>query len=801
MDLQQDQPRPPASSAVEALHKLPNNLRLSAIESTIRYLTKSESNTLYFELIERCEPPHPQSSTPDRSPLAAVLRPFSDRRRHRDTQLAYRAQSLVIREWERLDPVLRRVALSLEGIDWPARAHETLNTDPACKPAVAQLLADHAGQSNVTANRPTGRANGAPLDPRRTAQTWSPSAPSRGLDDPTLRLMLGSGNRDAVETAETALLARIRLATDRRADLDSGSRRSAPATVRDAVAAALIVLETEDGAERTPLVRAALRLLDRPLNEPASRELAPLTAILTDRDHPGFAALRRALKRDPAPEVRRIAWRLLAPGPLALACLERLGNARTPAEHDAVLERAHLILNPARRDLLASLGTPNRGIANRKADSALAPLLPTAETVISGAAERGLASLLANNGVSAGSRTEARSSREIQERLLTAPNTHARLACARLADTADLADWTLDPDPAVATLAALRRSTLGVRTPGAHAGKAANAHAEPLDSPRLRHTRLLTRSPHDTVRRIAREDIAPSDFFDAAGTPSVRSIALAQHAPDELARALADLLDGSTDASHRVRAILVAVRLRIADRLGEPLAKILASPATNPDDARVAATAASALGAIPSRASLSLALAAIDRPDPRVRANAVESLERLAARIDAGTEDRSLAGTLTEIKQSEEHRSRANAVRAVERLRLANAEETHDDLAGMLSDDRAPHRLAGAWLTERMLCDPRRVLGPDDPAWQSAARRVAALAREEADPHVRARAVRCARRLLDEINSPGRGRRDPAIDRAARRIRALADAHPDAGSLPDGSESRDSVQTHAGGSR
>lgn len=794
MDLQTNKPPSKTKNPAADLSQIPNKEQLSAIKATLSYLTKYEYNAVALALIGLCQPEasfgnHAERTharlirmlaraakslaRPDARPDARTKaqpntrsnsgRPSTEHEppHTRDhNQITRQAQDLLITQWTALDPSHRTLALSIEGIDWPARAKAVLEREPGLIAPVAQLLTDHAAaHTPARADHPRAATRSAEPAPTTPKTSVSP------LDTQTLRLMLASGNRDAVASAQAILLTTIRAGF--------GHQNPTTRALRDAVAAAHAALRTPEALDRAPLIRAALRLLDHPVNDPLGSARSPIRAILADPDDPAFGALRRALKRDPSPEARRIAWRELAPGPLAIACLERLGNSRDTAEHNAVLENAHLIANPARRDLLASLGTPGsarRGKAGHGASrhiAALAPILPPPSAPIGALAEVGLATLLAH--------ADTRSAREIRERLLIADEPRARLVCARLASTADLADLTFDPHPAVALVATLRRSTAGVRTPGSPAG----THTDTTESPRTRHTRLLARSPHESVRRVARADLDAGALLDAQGVPTVRAITLARQDAGALAMDLARLLD-SRETDLRVRAIRAAVRLRIADRFTDRLAEILSRPAADAEEARVAATAAAALGSIPSRATLQIVMDAMNRPDPRVRANAVESLERITRMIDTGQiqgPSQEPAARLTEIKHSGEHRARANAVRALERLRLADASVTHADLAEILTDDRAPHRLAGAWLAERLLCDPRRVRGPGDADWQTAARCVASLARDEHDPHVRARAVRCARRLLDEINNPRRAQRDPAIDRTARRIRALADRH------------------------
>jgi hypothetical protein len=109
-----------------------------------------------------------------------------------------------------------------------------------------------------------------------------------------------------------------------------------------------------------------------------------------------------------------------------------------------------------------------------------------------------------------------------------------------------------------------------------------------------------------------------------------------------------------------------------------------------------------------------------------VRANALEAI----ARRDAD------APVVRTWVRNDTPRARGNAVRA--RLMLAGDPAGAESLESMLSDDRRGHRLSGLWVAERA-------------GLTSVSERVAEIARRESEPRVRARAKRCARRLLAEM--------------------------------------------------
>lgn len=744
---------------VDALTKLPNKLRYQAIDQTLDYehnTIKSDGPThtrqeLHLHLLQLCQPPTNQTTHQTSSVatlltglltglFAPVTKPIHARRDREAREIASQARRRVLLEWNHLAPEARKLALTIDA-DWASHVRPLLAQDSDAIKAISAFYLD--------------------------------AEPALGLDlrtDPhALRLMLTAGDRAAADLAERTILPQILAAAATpnaerpRALRERGPARGQPTTdiprapLAHAVRATMHAIDAYADHQRSIIALAALLLCDRPANDPHARDLAPLHKAMRDPEHPAFQALRRALKRDPSPAVRRIAWSALLPGPLAMAALERLNTPATPAEHAVVLERAYLLLNPARRHLLAQPARSKRAAVRAKhaplRAAELAPLLPSHDTPLGIAAQRGLTRLIPHAD------TNARNA--IHDRVLTSDDPHTRLIAARHADATHLADLCFDAHPAVATLAALRRSPVGVVGP---------SHA-PEPEHRQRMNTLLVRSPHAQVRRIAAEDTAQSALLTADGMPSLRAIALAQRDRATLASELAAHLD-TDDTETRVRTIRAACRLGVASALRHTLEAMLAEQ--DNIDARVAATAAAALGTVAEAAVLPAIAAALRHTDPRVRANSVESIERVFDRVGPGPETE-LIDQLTEIKRTPEHRVRANAIRALERLRLADEDQTDADLAEMLTDLRPAHRLAGVWLAERLLCDPRRAVGPGDLAWQTAARRVAGLARGEGNAHIRARATRCTRRLLGEIARPTRTvATDPAIAETTRRVRALA---------------------------
>ncbi|USN98537.1 MAG: HEAT repeat domain-containing protein [Phycisphaeraceae bacterium] len=525
-----------------------------------------------------------------------------------------------------------------------------------------------------------------------------------------------------------------------------------PASLVDALIRAL---EATAAHERSSPALCALLLLDRPAFDEARADLAPLLTIAMDDAHPAFPTIRRLLRRDDSPAMRRIAWRLLGDHPLGIAALERVARSGSPAQHNAVLEHTHLLQNPTRARMAARLAT-SQGPRPAGKPNGLQPArdsaLPPSAAGLSVRARRGLPRLLASAHASA----DLAAALHVES--LTDPDAHTRLAHARHAEGFELVDYCLDPSPAIAHAAMLRWSTVGI-------GSTRDLTASPSEH-RTHIAAKLVRSPHEAVRRVARDEPAADATAGTLLAGRARLLAALRHDRASLAATLRDAAaHGKT--GDRLEAIRVARRLGVLDGWLDLLAGMIDTPSV---DARLAATAAAALGEFAETEATGALASALSHPDPRVQANAIEALDLFHRRRAAAIPDH----RLVEFKTAREHRARANAIRAIARDPEGRPDPraSADDLSAMLADDRPPHRLAGVWLAERTLCGTRE----RGEVWQDLARRVAALARYEADAHVKARAVRCARRLLAEVASPPRAaaRTDPAVAHARDRLDRFA---------------------------
>ncbi len=183
--------------------------------------------------------------------------------------------------------------------------------------------------------------------------------------------------------------------------------------------------------------------------------------------------------------------------------------------------------------------------------------------------------------------------------------------------------------------------------------------------------------------------------------------------PRELRRALQQLA-GSGTTPERLAVIAIAQHLGLAVELEEELVAAAAD-----GDARLASAAVAALASCPpSVKGLGTVRRALGHRDPRVRANAVETLMRL---------DPASCDHLRDLVAGCDNRLRANAVRAL----LRRSRRAADVLRAMLRDPDPRHRVSAVWVARRervadVAADLRR-LGARDRLPEVRARAAAAL--------------------------------------------------------------------------
>lgn len=494
---------------------------------------------------------------------------------------------------------------------------------------------------------------------------------------------------------------------------------------------------------RKEALYALLMFLSTPAAWAASG--AELRTFLKDHEHPAVLALRSIIKKDADPLSRRAALQWLPYEPLRAAAIDRLFQHAHVDGQQAVLGGAHLFANPARAAAIT------RAANRERPESSLTPE-PTHLEHISLDAARG--------AIAAASRWAADALPAIAEAALGDHRPAVRLRAVAALHAATyvpargeragesalrenaielLSDFTLDTNPAVARSALI-----------------ALAQSTPASARRLS---VLARSPHADLRTLAAFTPAPDSPLHVRARLAADRAAFVRDLQKHI-------IVGN--AADRIGAIRLAQRLGLAFEMELELLTILqraadlhAAAATDErarDEQRVAASAVAALAELFSPAAQLAVQRALQHPDDRVRANAIDALTRSARRRAQLTRESPLLAVIVEYKHDPRHRVRAGALRA-ELLATLRDPATGDRgapiiraLTPLITDDRPLHRLSGLWLAERLA--PELGIGwKDTGATQALTGAVNELAQTDPDPQVRTRAARTARGLQARLRA------------------------------------------------
>ncbi|MFA6046363.1 MAG: HEAT repeat domain-containing protein [Phycisphaerales bacterium] len=495
---------------------------------------------------------------------------------------------------------------------------------------------------------------------------------------------------------------------------------------RGVLVCAMLLLDRTRLASRSPRAAAHSRERHAP-----DRLAAWFAKPVTD----AHSALRTVLRASVLPVAGLRAMEWIGVEPWTRACSERLSRGGTVLEHELALASAHLTLRPRRRAALARVIIKSRP-ANRDTSDApdepratgtrvLEPgLLPDVAIVnsLSIDAGRGAARIVGVVSATAPDRELAARS------FLGHADPVARHAVMRAMPGSGLRDWVFDDNDQISAGAALRMS---------RADDPRAAEAEESD---LAWWRQLARAPQPRTRFLAEEELAQRAEL-MSGTVRGRLLAARRmtREPEGVVTSISESLGQPESQSG---AISLLRRLGLAPTFQQQLVD-LALQAT---DARVAATAVAALADVSSESAMDAAVTSLRHTDSRVRANAVETLGHRARSGEA------LPTQIVELKHDAHHRVRANALRL--ELGLAPAPSLAGELAAMLRDERAEHRLAGAWLASRALGgNLKRRLGADA---DQLALRLVELASGDPDDRVRRRAAIGASRVMGELRASWR---------------------------------------------
>jgi len=713
-------------SRLDSLKSLTTEQRLSVLVDTFVLCTVSERNQVALELIAIAL----GSSEDARPRKSGLFTRFSGSEPRRDSHAAVadRALSELACRWSLLDEKLRHSTVSLAAGRW------------------AEALA------NVTPEYPDIA--------RRSAIQLAEDCPEPGLAGVCARL-LSDPEVSIAAAAGRALVAIAQAA--------GPSAASSAASIEPEVLHSML----EIGVHRCRGAAVAAMVLLTPLSVRGSGGLpGPLASWFLGEETEPHSALRKALRADRSAVSRERAWEWLKLARFAAASGERLKALRDLAEFEAFLRRWHLLASPARRREWRSLRAAGRAVTlpNEQSFARLSP-----------ASRRGLIALREAQGDGA----EARAATIIA--MLHDDEPWLRSAAARTAGPNELIDLCFDADARVACSATLAWSVVGEL---GHDGRLIARVGARTTPPRRRWLGKLARSPHARVRFIARDEQRSTDWLDPS-CPGGRATAWAMLRSDR-AGVLAQLreLIGSGDDESRTRAIVVARCLNLTAECEAALVAIVqdrpktaqsvslrvetASLDPNPRllwRGRARATAVMALGELSSVHAMEALRASVSDDEPRVRANAVEALGRGLVTLSASNAPLAALtrDVIVELKRDDEHRARANALRALfaaARMGVAPAtgpggvggvggvgglielkpsvlgeRESLEDVLAMLGDVRVMHRLAGTWLSARLVWGH----SPSG-AWtrlSDLTARLGELARGDADARVRARAGRC----------------------------------------------------------
>ncbi|MEX0653093.1 MAG: HEAT repeat domain-containing protein [Phycisphaeraceae bacterium] len=300
----------------------------------------------------------------------------------------------------------------------------------------------------------------------------------------------------------------------------------------------------------------------------------------------------------------------------------------------------------------------------------------------------------------------------VLRRLLALTREQAKPGQAEEEVTARIVAFCHDPEPALARIAL--RHLIATQYP---------------TLPRLL-TRLVS-SPHESVRRIASEQLAPLGFARLWALwprlESARRLAAAQalmKIDPHFHHMVGEKLK-LADRTARLRALSMIEQLNQGPFF-EPVLQRLCSS----DDERIASAAVRALGSAESASATASVEQALEHPDSRVRANAVEALEQLGE----ATDDTQLHRLMV-MAEREDNRPRANAIHA---MMLSNTGEAMRALAVMLNDDRPEHRASALWVVREM-------------GLLAVARQVAEMSLRDPDDNIRQRADDVVRELVERL--------------------------------------------------
>jgi HEAT repeat protein len=205
--------------------------------------------------------------------------------------------------------------------------------------------------------------------------------------------------------------------------------------------------------------------------------------------------------------------------------------------------------------------------------------------------------------------------------------------------------------------------------------------------------------------------------------------------PDALQRLSRRLSGGPIEQN--VKAMQVVQELGLAEQLRSVLMPMCSHP-----NAHVRSKAVMVLGDVPAASDVLLEKVLNDT-DPRVRANAIEVLE---SRMHD-----SYVPLLAERARSSHNRERANAIKALGKMKVATAV---NQLTNMLHDNRSEHRISALWALRQI-------------GWWQLISEVGRLAKEDDNMRVRRYALTILRGVAELVQQKKSGASTPSTERKA----------------------------------
>ena len=239
---------------------------------------------------------------------------------------------------------------------------------------------------------------------------------------------------------------------------------------------------------------------------------------------------------------------------------------------------------------------------------------------------------------------------------------------------------------------------------------------------------LMSAGVHESVRRVIGRSVGKVGFdtywdrYDRLDRITRRAAgrAMLKLVPGAVGMLERRLRTGPVE--QRLRAISMTQDLEVAEQVSETLLALCVDP-----NSRVRSKSVMLLAQMKSISPDQVLERVLNDEDPRVRANAIEVLET-RPRLE-------FVPMLTQRAMSSASRERANAIRALHRMKIGTASQ---QLVNMLQDERPDHRISALWALRQI-------------GWWQMLHEVGRLAKDDANLRVRRYAMNVLRGVSDMV--------------------------------------------------